>query len=210
MTEVNKEGYTNITKTFDEVFQVSNLDVLTTNKYIFGRKNGTGVVIKEQFDFDMLYEQLPVRIKKKRIFTKKIIAQIASLFYVYNFTMDEMIVILSDSYIENSKEIFYEKIALNSKLFSENKNGKESVDIEIKQSDSKALVLSKLRPQEIIKGYGGKMTNQAFALEVIRQLVERNAVDIAVINAVIIAALRSKGDLPSLNYLEKSTQRLAQ
>jgi DNA replication protein DnaD len=89
-------------------------------------------------------------------------------------------------------------------MYNEQKNGNHSIEIDMKeQKSTNPLVLSKLKPQEIIRAYGSKLTNQSFALETIRNLVERNAVDIAVINAVIIAALRSKNDLPSLNYLEK-------
>ncbi len=202
--EVSKDGYENITKTFDEVFQVNNLEALTTNKHVFGRKNGTGVVIKDEFDFEVLYEALPIRIKKKRLYTEKIKSQIASIFYVYGFSIEEMVRILSDSYIEDNKSIFYEKISLNAKMYNEQKNGNHSIEIDMKeQKSTNPLVLSKLKPQEIIRAYGSKLTNQSFALETIRNLVERNAVDIAVINAVIIAALRSKNDLPSLNYLEK-------
>jgi len=47
------------------------------------------------------------------------------------------------------------------------------------------------------------MTNQAFALETIRQFIDRNAVDIGLINAVIIVALKYHDELPGLNYLEK-------
>lgn len=201
--EVSKDGYQNITKTFDEVFQVQNIDTLKTNKHVFGRKNGTGVVIKEQFDFEQLFEALPVRLKKKRLFTEKIKSQIASIFYVYGFTVEEMVRILSESYIEESKQIFYEKISLNAKTYNDQKNGSNSLEIDLKKEENDRLVLSKLKPQEIIKAYGSKLTNQSFALETIRHLVERNAVDISVINAVIIAALRAKNDLPNLNYLEK-------
>ena len=54
------------------------------------------------------------------------------------------------------------------------------------------------------------MTNLSFALQTIRQFVERNAVDIGVINAVIIICLRIKEDLPNLTYLEKVLNTLLQ
>lgn len=199
--EVSEKGYENETKTFDEVFSVKDLSVIESDKFILSRKNGSGIILKEAFDFEKLYELLPPRIKKKRIYTKRIINQIASIIYVYQFTNEEMINILSNAYDEENKTVFYERVALNSRIYFENTYG--DIEISKKEKAKDVLDLSTIKPQDIISLFGSKMTNKSFALDTIRDFVSRNAVDIGLINAVIITALKYHDNLPPLNYLEK-------
>lgn len=201
--EVSRKGYTNITKSFDDVYKSDSLDVLKSDLFVMGRKNGSGIIIKDSFDFETLFNELPVRIKKRRIFTNRIKSQIASVMYVYNFSISEMCDILSKSYDEENKSLFYERIALNSQTYFNLTYGSDLIHIEKKETKEKQLNLSKIKPQDLIKVFGTNMTNQGFALETIRQFMERNAVDIGLINAVIIAALKYNDNLPHLNYLEK-------
>lgn len=201
-TEISRKGYTNITKSFDEVYKSKALDVLKSDLFIMGRKNGGGIIIKDTFDFEMLFNNLPIRLKKKRIFTKRIQSQIASVMYVYNFSIHEMIDILSKSYDEDNTTLFYERIAINAQSYFNNTYGEHMVYIE-KKKEEHTLDLSKIRPQDLIQVFGENMTNQAYALETIRQFMERNAVDIGLINAVIITALKYNDNLPHINYLEK-------
>lgn len=207
--EVRKDGYINQTKSFDQVFQVKSTDQLKTTNYIIDRKNGKGVIINTDFDFDTLFNALPARLHKKRIFTKRIQSQIASIAYVYGFQIDDMIDILSDAYDENHVSLFYERIGLSAQKLYERQNGHESIEIDVKSTDERPN-LSHITPQEIIHTYAPKMTNSSFALQTIRQFVERNAVEVGVINAVIIICLRIKNELPSLNYLEKVLSTLLQ
>ncbi|MFA5720415.1 MAG: DnaD domain protein [Acholeplasmataceae bacterium] len=201
-TEISRKGYTNITKSFDEVYKSKELDVLKSDLFIMGRKNGGGIIIKDSFDFEVLFNNLPIRLKKKRIFTKRIQSQIASVMYVYNFSIHEMIDILSKSYDEENTTLFYERIAINAQSYFNNTYGEHIVHIEKKKEEHK-LDLSKIRPQDLIQVFGENMTNKAYALETIRQFMERNAVDIGLINAVIITSLKYNENLPHINYLEK-------
>lgn len=201
--EVSREGYLNITKSFDQVYQVKTLDTMSSSLHIVGRKPGAGVVINQDFKLDQLFEILPVRLQKKRIFTKKIQSQIASILYVYGFTLEEMKQVLVEAYDEDHSALFYERINLMASRYHEKHNGKEHIEIDLKGDTEDRPKLSDFSPQDLISHYAPKMTNSAFALQTIRQFVERNAVDVGVINAVIIICLRIKTDLPNLNYLEK-------
>ncbi|MDX9808040.1 MAG: DnaD domain protein [Acholeplasma sp.] len=207
--EINRVGYENITKSFDQVYQVKSLDSVSSSMHIIGRKNGSGVVINQDFKLDQLFEILPVRLQKKRIFTKKIQSQIASIMYVYGFTLEDMKQVLVEAYDEDHSTIFYERINLFAQKYHEKHNGKERIEIDLK-GDVERPRLSDFNPQDLISHYAPKMTNSAFALQTIRQFVERNAVDVGVINAVIIICLRIKTDLPNLNYLEKVLNTLLQ
>lgn len=201
--EISKEGYQNITKHFDQVYQVKMVDQIKSNDFILDRKNGKGVVISDDYDFDKLYAALPIRLQKKRLFTKKIQSQIAAIFYVYQFDIEAMVRILSDAYDENFKHLFYERISIYADKYYEKHHGTQKLEVDIKNEEPDRLNLSEISPQDIISMYAPTMTNHAFALQTIRQFVERNAVDIAIINAVIIIVLRVKKNLPNINYLEK-------
>ena len=200
--EISRDGYENKTKSFDDVYQVKTHAPLKSAKYIVDRRNGKGVIINTDYDFEMLYKALPIRLQKKRLYTKRIQQQIASVAYVYGFSIEDMIVILSEAYDEQHAKLFYERIGIYAAKHYESLNGKEAIEIDLKQTDERPN-LSDFTPQEIIQTYAPKMTNLSFALQTIRQFVERNAVEVGVINAVIIICLRIKNDLPSLNYLEK-------
>ena len=200
--EISKKGYKNVTKTFDDIYQIQNIDIIQSEKFIFGRKNGKGVIVKDAFNFDRLFEKLPPRIKKKSLYPQKIVSQIASVMYVYNFRLDEMADILSSAYDEENKALFYERIGINSANYFQKTYGDNLISVEEKDHNCE-LNLSAIRPQDIVGLFGQKMTNQAFALETIRQFIDRNAVDIGLINAVIIVALKYHDELPGLNYLEK-------
>ncbi len=200
--EISKKGYKNVTKTFDDIYQIQNIDIIQSEKFIFGRKNGKGVIVKDAFNFDSLFEKLPPRIKKKSLYPQKIVSQIASVMYVYNFRLDEMADILSSAYDEENKALFYERIGINSANYFQKTYGDNLISVEEKDHNCE-LNLSAIRPQDIVGLFGQKMTNQAFALETIRQFIDRNAVDIGLINAVIIVALKYHDELPGLNYLEK-------
>ncbi|MBM7453466.1 replication initiation and membrane attachment protein [Acholeplasma morum] len=206
--EVSREGYTNVTKTFDQVYQVNFPSKLDTNAFILDRKNGKGVIINTDFDFESFYKLLPVRLQKKRLFTKRIISQIASIHFVYGLNSDQLIDVLSEAYDESHASLFYERIGLYATQYFE--KNQSALEIEIKQESLDRPILSEFTPQEIIQTYAPKMTNLSFALQTIRQFVERNAVDIGVINAVIIICLRIKEDLPNLTYLEKVLNTLLQ
>lgn len=201
--EASKKGYKNVTKSFDDIYKIKKLDLLKSEKFIFGRKNGGGIIIRDAFDFESLFEQLPPRLKKRSIYTKKVVSQIASVMYVYNFTSAEMIEILTNAYDNSSNKIFIEKIAVLANHYFTKTYGDNLVTIEKRPEEDLEIDLSTIRPQDIITVFGQKMTDQSYALDTIRQFIERNAVDIGLINGIILVALKYHDQLPSLAYLEK-------
>lgn len=201
--EFSRKGYKNITKSFDDVYEVKKLDLLSSDRFVFGRKNGSGIVIKDSFDFDSFFEILPVRLKKKRLYTKKVINQIASVIYVYNFNEREIIKILSLAYDDETNKIFTEKIpVLATDLFNRNYSESE-ISISRQPDEDFEYDLSLLNPQDILKVFGSKMTNQSTSLETMRSFFNRNAYDIGLLNGVILMSMRYVDDFPPLAYLEK-------
>lgn len=201
--EVSKKGYENITKSFDQVYTVKTFDLLKSERFVVGRKNSGGVIIKDAFDFDAFFETLPVRLKKRRLYTKKVVSQIASIMYVYNFTEREIVKILSLAYDDQTNKIFPEKIGiLASDLFAKN-YGEDQITIQKQPDVEHEIDLASITPQDIVKVFGGKMTNKSASLNIIREFIDRNAVDIGLLNGVILASLKYTEDFPPLAYLEK-------
>lgn len=201
--EVSRKGYENITKSFDQVYTVKTFDLLKSERFVVGRKNNGGVIIKDAFDFDSFFETLPVRLKKRRLYTKKVLSQIASIMYVYNFTEREIVKILSLAYDDQTNKIFPEKIGiLASDLFTKN-YGEDQITIEKQPEVEQEIDLASITPQDIVKVFGGKMTNKSVSLNIIREFIGRNAVDIGLLNGVILASMKYTEDFPPLAYLEK-------
>lgn len=201
--EVSRKGYENITKSFDQVYTVKTFDLLKSERFVVGRKNNGGVIIKDAFDFDAFFETLPIRLKKRRLYTKKVLAQIASIMYVYNFTEREIIKILSLAYDDRTNKIFPEKIGiLASDLFTRN-YGEDQITIEKQPEVEHEIDLASITPQDMVKVFGGKMTNKSASLNIIREFIGRNAVDIGLLNGVILASMKYTEDFPPLAYLEK-------
>lgn len=201
--EVSKKGYENITKSFDQVYTAKTFDLLKSERFVVGRKNNGGVIIKDAFDFDAFFETLPVRLKKRRLYTKKVVSQIASIMYVYNFTEREIVKILSLAYDDQTNKIFPEKIGiLASDLFAKN-YGEDQITIQKQPDVEHEIDLASITPQDIVKVFGGKMTNKSASLNIIREFIGRNAVDIGLLNGVILASLKYTEDFPPLTYLEK-------
>lgn len=203
VVEVSREGYLNVTKSFDQVYQVKALDLMKSPRYVFGRKNNGGVVIKDAFDFDALFKELPIRLQKMRLYTNNVRSQIASVMYVYNFTYKEMEEILSLAYDDDTGKIYTDKISfLADKKFRENYEDIK-INFEKQPEVEDDYDLSSLTPQDIIQTCGNKMTNQSESLIIMTDFINRNPYDIGLLNAVVVASLIFTEDFPPLAYLEK-------
>lgn len=201
--EVTKKGYENITKSFDQIYTTKTFAPLTSEKFIVGRKSNSGVVIKDAFDFESFFEGLPVRLKKRRIFTKRVVSQIAAVLYVYNFTEREMIQILSGAYDENNNRMFAEKIGLLANDYFDKNYNEIKITFSKQPEVEDEVDLRTLTPQGIVGVFDDKMTNNSVSLNTIREFIERNAVDIGLINGVILASIKYTDHVPALAYLEK-------
>lgn len=201
--EVTKKGYANITKSFDQVYTTKTFAPLRSERFIVGRKTKGGVVIKDAFDFEKFFESLPVRLKKRRIFTKKVISQIAAVMYVYNFTEREMTQILSSAYDENNNRMFAEKIGLLANDYFDKNYNELKITFSKQQEVEDEVDLRTLTPQDIVAVFDDKMTNNSVSLNTIREFIERNAVDIGLINGIILASIKYTDHVPALAYLEK-------
>ncbi len=194
----NLEGFTNITKPFDSMYEFKSLNLLKFDYEFAGRKQNGGSHIGYQFDFNQFVEHLPERLKNSQLLNQKLQTQISKIAFVYQFGIEDMVEI----YMEASKSkqtVNFQALNHKAKRHYETKNQ----TLSIKEKDiPKTELIKTLPPQVIIQKYS-KMDLQGLALSTATLLIERNHVDPGIINVILMLVLKQKdGVLPGLKYME--------
>ncbi|BCR35599.1 DnaD domain protein [Mariniplasma anaerobium] len=192
------EGYTNITKPFDSMYEFKSLNLLKLDYEFQGRKQNGGSHIGNHFDFNAFVEALPERLKNSQLLNQKLQQQISKIAFVYQFDVKDMV----EVYIHASQSrqtINFQALNHKAKLHYESKNQ----TLEIKEKDiPKTDLIKNIPPQVIIQKYS-KTDTQGIALSTATLLIERNHVDPGIINVILMLVLKQKdGVLPGLKYME--------
>ncbi|MCD4826500.1 MAG: DnaD domain protein [Acholeplasmataceae bacterium] len=192
------EGYTNITKPFDSMYEFKSLNLLKLDYEFQGRKQNGGSHIGNHFDFNAFVEALPERLKNSQLLNQKLQQQIAKIAFVYQFDVKDMVEVYMHASQSRQTVNF---LALNhkAKLHYESKN--QTLEIKEKEIPKTDLIKS-IPPQVIIQKYS-KTDTQGLALSTATLLIERNHVDPGIINVILMLVLKQKeGVLPGLKYME--------
>lgn len=192
------DGYTNITKPFDSMYEFKSLNLLKLDYEFQGRKQNGGSHIGNHFDFNAFVEALPERLKNSQLLNQKLQQQISKIAFVYQFDVEDMV----EVYIHASQSrqtINFLALNHKAKLHYESKNK----TLEIKEKDiPKTELIKNIPPQVIIQKYS-KTDTQGIALSTATLLIERNHVDPGIINVILMLVLKQKdGVLPGLKYME--------
>ena len=190
--------YENITKSFDELYEFNATNLLEVDHDLQGRIQNGGSLIKYQFDYNAFVKQLPERVKNTQLLTDKFKDQITKIAFVYQYSPNEMATIFEKTYQPDQTVTFSQLTMKASQYYKKNKQR-----LVIKEKDlTEAELLSSVTPQVIIQKYA-KATHIALALETASHLMERNQVDIGIINVLLIFVIKHKdGILPNLKYME--------
>lgn len=192
------QGYTNITKPFDSMYEFKSLNLLKLDYEFQGRKQNGGSHIGNHFDFNAFVEALPERLKNSQLLNQKLQQQIAKIAFVYQFDVKDMVEVYIHASQSRQTVNF---LALNhkAKLHYESKN--QTLEIKEKEIPKTDLIKS-IPPQVIIQKYS-KTDTQGLALSTATLLIERNHVDPGIINVILMLVLKQKeGVLPGLKYME--------
>lgn len=195
----NLEGYNNITKSFDELYEFKSLNLLSINHPLQGRINNGGSYIHHTFNYEAFIELLPERLKNSQLLTDKFKETINKIAFVYQFDVADMAKVY-ESAAKPKMPVNFEQLNFKSRLYYEDKNQ----TLQIKQKElSKPHVIDQVPPQVIIQKYA-KTDQHGIALSVATQLLERNSVDPGIINVILMLVLKHKqGIMPNINYMEK-------
>lgn len=192
------EGYENITKSFDELYEFKSLNLLSVNHPLQGRTTNGGTHINYKFNYESFVEHLPDRLKTSQILTDKFKDQMNKIAFVYQYDVSDMVSIYEQA-SRGNKSVTFAQLNLKAKQHYEEKNQL----LTIKKKETTPTMVDQVAPQVIIQKYA-KTDYQGLALQTATQLLERNAVDPGIINVILMLVLKHKdGVLPNLTYMEK-------
>lgn len=201
----DKNGFTNISSTFDKVF--SSLPRPIETKEHFVSKNKAKFHIDTNFDFDVFLDGLSKNFVDRRKLTKSIKEKIMNIAYVYNLDEFTMQKAFMDS-VDKDRNIDIEALSKNARKWFEFE--RETIvkhhDLdEGKQQVSYEDILVKCRtesPSDIlaILSSGKPAVSE---LNVVERLIDNFDLPVAVINFLLVYVIGLLEEFPSYNYFDK-------
>jgi replication initiation and membrane attachment protein len=192
------DGYDNITKSFDELYEFKSLNLLSVDHPPQGRTSNGGSHLNYQFNYSSFIEHLPERLKTSQVLTEKFKDQINKIAFVYQYDVSDMVQIYEQA-SKSNRMITFAQLNLKAKQHYEEKHQL----LTVKKKESSPTMIDQVAPQVIIQKYA-KTDQQGLALQTATQLLERNAVEPGIINVILMLVLKHKdGVLPNINYMEK-------
>ncbi|NLD26181.1 MAG: hypothetical protein GX661_02345 [Acholeplasmataceae bacterium] len=213
----NVRGYENLTKSFDEVFNVKNDALENIFSRIFKIKNSNQVKIKNP-DFDYIFFKmnfdssfLDPKIFEDEEFTQ----QILTISYNYQLNEEEMKEVILQT-ITLDKDLKYADISKNARIFYQKKNkitkprfvSKEADAFINSETDDDTLMfiqqIENREPADLLQGLNGGIKPSVSELKMIEDLLNNTKFPPSVINIMILLVNNEKeGVLPGYNYFEK-------
>ncbi len=199
MNVPNQDGFDNVTKSFDALYEFKSLNLLNVDYPIQGRQQNGGSHINYKFNYDGFVDQLPERLKNSQLLNQKFKEQINKIAFVYQYDVSDMVSIY-EAASKSKQNVNFAQLNMKAKQHYEKKHKL----LTIKQKDLPTPnLIDQVAPQVIIQKYA-KTDQQGIALSTATQLLERNAVEPGIINVILMLVLKHKdGVLPNINYMNK-------
>lgn len=203
--KIELTGYKEVTKNFDDVFNFIDSNHFYDSDVYLGKKSNLGARIKDQINYEAFVEKLPDRVKKPILMARQTVDTIQKLVFVYQFSLDEIVDIYTKTVAPNG-DIDLGSLSFKAQTYYQNKKKVLPVVSETKQlkgSESSINYLKSVSPMQVIEKYA-KSDYQLMHTDTVMQLLERNQVEVGIINALLMHILKFKqGELPHITYLEK-------
>jgi replication initiation and membrane attachment protein len=198
MEVLSTEGFENVTKSFDTLYEFKSLSLLNVNYPLQGRTQNGGSHLNYKFNYEAFIEHLPERLKNSQLLTEKFKEQITKIAFVYQYDVADMVTIY-EAAAKSRQVINFAQLNLKAKQHYEQKNQL----LTIKQKDTQTTnLIDQVSPQIIIQKYA-KTDQQGIALSTATAMLERNSIEPGIINVILMLVLKHKdGILPTLNYME--------
>ncbi len=195
---ISTEGFNNVTKSFDTLYEFKSLSLLNVSYPLQGRAQNGGSHINHKFNYEAFVEHLPPRLKTSQLLNQKFVEQINKISFVYQFDVSDMVRIYEQASLSR-QVVNFAQLNLKAKKHYEQKHQL----LTIKQKDiPKTSLIDQVAPQVIIQKYA-KTDQQGIALATATSLLERNAVEPGIVNVILMLVLKHKdGVLPNINYME--------
>ncbi|PKK96660.1 MAG: hypothetical protein CVV58_05240 [Tenericutes bacterium HGW-Tenericutes-3] len=195
----NREGFENITKSFDALYEFKSLNLLNVDHDLQGRQQNGGSHINYRFNYEAFVDHLPERLKNSQLLNEKFKEQMNKIAFVYQYDVSDMVTIYEEA-SKSRQNVNFAQLNMKAKQHYELKH--KLLTIKQKDLPTPSLV-DQVAPQVIIQKYA-RTDQQGIALSTATQLLERNAVEPGIINVILMLVLKHKdGVLPNINYMNK-------
>ena len=206
ISNVEKNGYKNITTNFDEIFEALPQSVETDDEYISRSKSK--IQINSNFDFEVFIDGLSKNFVDKRKLTSKVKDKIINLSYVYNLDEITMQKVFIDS-VDTNKNVNLDKLSKSAKywysVLSESDSTKQSgyEEVDVNFETIKKLCLS-YAPTDLIGTLTGHKPSHTES-NTIERVINEFDYPREVLNFLLVYALENSQNqmLPHFNFLEK-------
>lgn len=210
-------GFQELTKAFDEVYTVENTSVSDFFSKLFNLKNENPVQVKNP-DFDYIFFKMNFDtnfLDEKILDDEEFKQNILSISYNYQLNEEEMKEVILKT-ITVDKDLKYDDISKNARIYYQKKNKKSSPSFATKEAD--AFInsvtdentyrflerLEKLTPEQFLEELNGGIKPSVSELKLIEDLVNNTKFSPSMIKLMILIVNNEKeGVLPGYNYFEK-------
>ncbi len=202
LTPIDIIDYSNITKSFNDVYEVKSVELLNTGNHLRGSSKNNGMkIINDKFNYEEFLELIPTRYKRGHLFNAVVKSNIEKIAYIYQFTNEDMFEVYINSSTKGELPS-EEKLRLQASLYYQKINNMEKPEI-VEKTDSISEKLDSINPSDIVKMYS-KRDNISVDLDTVVAFSQRNDATIGIMNAIILYTIKDKeGILPNYTYLEK-------
>ncbi len=204
VTPNDKDGFTNITSHFTDVFDALPKPIETKQNY--SKKTKSKIKIVHNFDFDVFLDGLSKNFVDKRKITKSIRQKIINLSYVYNLDEFTMQRVFMDS-VDRNKNIKMDMLSYNAREWYE--FDREEVVVGQSKPSKKSIthtqIIQKCKsstPHEIFELLLGVKPGVR-ELGIVEDIVEKYAFSNEVINFLVVYVLGTvEHEIPSFKYFD--------
>ena len=195
------ENYTNITKNFNDVYEIKELETIKPIDNLRGRSYNCPS-IENNFSYDEFINKLPERLKKAQLLNPKTREDLNRISFMYELSVDDLVSIFIESCDENG----YSSLArfkMRARIYYEKTHTNSFPVISVVDKDNQSEFIDNLSPQVILQQYAKNKISSAVLDDMIT-IIERTGVAVGVLNVVLINILKHKdGILPARGYIEK-------
>jgi len=210
-TKVTKDGYVDITKSFDEMFPALPADGSEQEPDLARRVRSKSVKVRHStFDFRLFAESIPAEFFDASQLTDSVRDKIDNLAYVYG--LDELA--MKDVWlksVDKSAPVDFTRLATAARdAYKAVSRGNEAASETVEpipdhpvESGDPAVYFAAVSPKELLAGMSGGKVAVA-DLRIVERLLNEIGLDKGVVNVMLAYVLKNNhGDMPSYEYFEK-------
>lgn len=202
-TRIQSE-FSNITRTFDEVFEPTDLKVGLQGSY----QNRKAAILRfeSKFDFELFESKLSKSFYSKKDKTDKLYDTIVKLAFTYDLNEEEMAKVYTRSLTTKGK-LDYRELPKETRKQYQYRTEKEAPKLQFKMSpkngDGLIAHLKSIQPKQLLQELSG-MEPPSTELDIIYRLYDQNHMKPEVINLLMYYVLKiNNGKMPNYTYFSK-------